>query len=177
MADSDNFIFPSKLRLEMLINEQNGLDLRYGHDYDFGVPKPSYGTGLRYNTSVVLTFKGNRQGVKERVFYRRLSINYLRKLKSPPVIKLSDISNTVADALPALNQHYGTALNITDIVNDRFAANFDTSYECRVSDTSLAWNGGSLPFTVDASYILLKDALPINELDGLYSPTKMPVND
>lgn len=170
MTDSDNYIFPSKLRMEMLINEANGSCLRYGVDYDFEVPKASYGSGLRYNTSLVLAFKGIRLGMKERVFYRRISIDYLRKLNTVPVFSVDANAFHVSDILDRLNKHYGTALELDEFINERFIVNPALLYECRISDKSIAWNNGSLPFRIDTRTIVLSEALPVVDLDGLYSP-------
>lgn len=175
MADSDNYAIPTRIRMEMLINEQNGLNLRYGYDFEFGIPRPSYGRGLRYNTSLVLTFKNEHEGHRERVLYRRLSLNHVRRHIPIPVFKIAEDTITTRQLLPLLNEHYGTGLEIEDLVEQTFDVISDTSYECVVANTSLAWNDGSLPFKVSKDLPLLSSVLPITQLDGLYPPFSIPV--
>ena len=171
MAESDIYSLPSRLRMQMLINEQNSTNLLEGIDYEFETPKPSHSSGMKYNTSLVLRFKGEREGIKERVLYRRLSLDYVRKNKDPVVIKLSEDFIKTSQILSFINRHYGLSLDMSDLVEEIFDLNSALYYECKVAPSSLAWNRGTLPFIVDKQVPPLSDALPTFKLDGLYAPT------
>lgn len=174
MALSDNYSIPTRERLAMLINEQNNTAFQYHRDFLAGMPKP-YGNGLRYNTSLVLYWQGEHLGSAQRIFYRRQSLDTIKRGSGVPLLKVDKKDFYVNDVLPLINLYFGTGFEPGDLVNDRISK--DTLfYECRAADTSLAWVGGKLAIGFDHNVEHINTIVLATDLDGLFPPTQLPVS-